>query len=91
MSTLALLAAVKGSDLLGDLFKAGSDLANLGILGILAVAVLALTWFAWQSYRREVQRADKAEMLAGTLSSQFDRALDVMERQASRRRNGDVR
>ena len=83
--------AVLRADLLGDLFKAGTDLANLGILGILAVAVIGLTWFAWQSYRREVKRADKAADLAETLSAQFDRALDVLEHQANRRRSGDAR
>lgn len=84
------LSAVR-LDLLGDLFKAGTDLANLGILGILAVGVVALAFFAWRAYDREVRRADAAADLAVTLSDRFDRALDILERSQSRRRNGDAR
>lgn len=88
--TMAFLLLLRGQDLMADIFKAGSDLANLGVLGILAVAVILLSLLMYRAYQREVVRADVA--LAGwqAATTQFERALDLIEKMQSRRRGGDA-
>jgi hypothetical protein len=88
MSTLGLLFAQVG---IGDLFQSGTALANLGVLGLFGLAVVILGWLHYKSDVREQKRGDAAAELATTLSAQFDRALDLIERMQSRRRNGDAR
>lgn len=75
---------------MGDLFRAGTDLANLGILGLLGAAVVALSWFAFRAYRREELRADQALTGWQAATLQFERALDLIERMQNRRRDEDA-
>jgi hypothetical protein len=85
-----LVAALRQSGL-GDLFQSGSALANLGVLGLLGVAVVFLVWLHIRAYNREIERGDRA--LAGwdAATTQFERALDLIEKMQNRSRRGDDR
>ena len=72
-----------------DLFRSGTELANLGVLGLLGIAVIALAIVVYKAYQREISRTDVA--LAGwqNATTQFERALDVIERMQDRHRRTD--
>lgn len=87
MSTFLL---VLRSSLLSDLFKSGTDLANLGVLGFLGVSVIILGWLHYRSDQREERRGDALLKLSQDATDQFQRALDVIEKMQNRKRNGDL-
>jgi len=74
-----------------DIFKSGTDLANLGVAGILGAAVIALAYVVYRAYQREIKRTDLA--LAGWQAAtvQFERALELIEKMQNRRRMDDER
>ena len=79
---------------LGDLFKAGTDLANLGLLGLLGTIVVLLAWAVYRvtrtAYDREVQRADIAMAGWNNATTQFERALNLIDKMQNRRRSEDA-
>lgn len=82
--------AVLRTDLLSDLFKSGSDLANLGMLGLMGVGTLVLAYLHYRSDEREERRGDALLKLSQDATLQFERALDLIEKLQNRHRNGDV-
>ena len=76
---------------IGDLFRAGSDLANIGLLGLFGTSTVGLSWFAFKAYQREVKRGDLAMAGWQAATEQFERALDLIEKMSNRRRSEDAR